>query len=54
MSEYITIHQFSTGIEVQNLGEGKWISRGFTSGYMNSTLSSIPYAVERAIKNQEF
>ncbi|MEA5537352.1 hypothetical protein [Crocosphaera sp. XPORK-15E] len=52
MSNYIDIHEFSTGINVQGSPDN-WISTGFT-GYMNSTLSEIPSAVQNAISNQLF
>lgn len=47
------IHEFSTGINPDGTSEN-WISRGFTGQYMNSTLSEIPYNVERSIANDEF
>jgi hypothetical protein len=47
------IHEFSTGINPDGTSEN-WISRGFTSQYMNSTLPEIPYNVERSIANDEF
>ena len=49
------IHEFSTGINVETLPDGRWISRGYKVGeYMNSTLPQIPYVVERAIANDLF
>ena len=47
------IHEFSTGIKPDGTYD-KWISRGFTTQYINSTLSEIPFKVERSIKNEEF
>lgn len=47
------IHEFGTGINPDGNSEN-WISRGFTGQYMNSTLSEIPYNVERSIANDEF
>lgn len=49
----LLIHEFSTGINPDGTKEN-WISRGFTGQYMNSTLSEIPYNVERSIANDEF
>ena len=49
------IHEFSSGINVETLPDRRWISRGYKVGeYMNSTLSQIPYVVERAIANDMF
>ena len=49
------IHEFSTGIHVEKLPDGRCISRGYKVGeYMNSTLSKIPLVVERAIANKMF
>lgn len=48
------IHEFSTGIQVEKLSEGKWQSRGFTAEYSNSTLPAIPFAVQREIANKRF
>ena len=50
----IQIHEFSTGIIPEQTADGGWISRGFTGQYMNVTLDSIPYEVERSIANKEF
>ena len=50
----VEIHEFSTGITPEQLADGRWVSRGFTGRYMNSTLKEIPYAVERAIANKDF
>lgn len=54
MNHPIEIYEFSTGIRVGTLPDGTWVSRGFTGGYMNVTLTQIPYAVERAIANKLF
>lgn len=51
---FVEIHEFSTGIIPQRLTDGSWVSCGFTGQYMNSTLSSIPYPIERSIANKEF
>mgnify|MGYP001077956823 CR=1 FL=1 len=49
------IHEFSTGINVETLPDGRWISRGYKVGeYMNSTLPQIPLVVQRAIANKMF
>ncbi|MDY6802803.1 MAG: hypothetical protein SXA11_03220 [Cyanobacteriota bacterium] len=49
------IHEFSTGIKAEISSDGSWRSRGYKVGeYMNSTLSQIPYVVERAIANNMF
>ncbi|MEC4818184.1 MAG: hypothetical protein SAK29_33675, partial [Scytonema sp. PMC 1069.18] len=50
----IEIHEFSTGIRPERTADGGWVSRGFTGKYMNTTLESIPPAVERSIANREF
>ncbi|UJB68980.1 hypothetical protein HRE53_21525 [Acaryochloris sp. 'Moss Beach'] len=54
----VEIHEFSTGIHVQDLGDGQWVSRGFTGSYMGNTLKAkgeqIPIEVEQAISNREF
>lgn len=50
----IQIHEFSTGIIPERTADGGWISCGFTGQYMNVTLNSIPYEVERSIANKEF
>jgi hypothetical protein len=47
------IHEFSTGISADGTSDN-WFSRGFTGQYMNSTLSEIPYNVERSIANDDF
>gem|GEM_PF-1496511 len=47
------IHEFSTGIKSDGTYDN-WISRGFTTQYINSTLSEIPFKVNRSIKNDEF
>ena len=44
----IEIHEFSTGINVQGTPDNWW-SVGFSGGYMNSTLTSIPKAVQQDI-----
>ncbi len=44
----IDIHEFSTGINVQGTPDNWW-SVGFSGGYMNSTLTSIPKAVQQDI-----
>ena len=44
----IDIHEFSTGINVQGTPDNWW-SVGFSGGYMNSTLTSIPKAVHQDI-----
>jgi len=49
----IEIHEFSTGIHVQERANG-WVSLGFTGKYMNATINPIPPVVERSIANQEF
>ena len=52
-SPNIEIHEFSTGIHVQERANG-WVSLGFTGQYMNATINPIPPVVERSIANQEF
>ncbi|MBE9218688.1 hypothetical protein [Dolichospermum flos-aquae] len=52
-SPNIEIHEFSTGIHVQERANG-WVSLGFTGKYMNATINPIPPVVERSIANQEF
>ncbi|WP_061546973.1 hypothetical protein [Cylindrospermopsis raciborskii] len=52
-SQYLEIHEFSTGIHVQRRDNG-WVSVGFTGKYMNSTIDPIPTVVERSIANEEF
>ncbi len=52
-SPNIEIHEFSTGIHVQQRANG-WVSLGFTGQYMNATINPIPTVVERSIANQEF
>lgn len=52
-SPNIEIHEFSTGIHVQQRANG-WVSLGFTGQYMNATINPIPQVVERSIANQEF
>jgi hypothetical protein len=44
----IEIHEFSTGINVQGTPDNWW-SVGFSGGYMNSTLTSIPKVVQQDI-----
>ncbi|QFS51407.1 hypothetical protein [Nostoc sphaeroides] len=50
----IEIHEFSTGIRVEETANGGWVSLGFTGQYMNCTLERIPEAVKRSIANREF
>lgn len=50
----IWIHEFSTGIQVQETADGGWVSGGFTGDYMNQTLDDIPEPVRNAIANREF
>lgn len=52
--QLVEIHEFSTGIKVQTLGGGSWVSCGFTGRYMNQTIANIPEEVERSIANREF
>ena len=55
---FVEIHEFSTGIRVHELGDGRWVSGGFTGRYMHNTLEEqnreIPDEVLRAISNREF
>lgn len=53
-AKVLTIHEFSTGIQVQRTPDGGWESQGFTGQYMNSTLNPIPPIVKRAISNRLF
>ncbi|WOD37176.1 hypothetical protein [Nodosilinea sp. E11] len=50
----IVIHEFSTGIVPIKFENGAWYSQGFTGGWMNSTLASIPSSVEQAIAKGMF
>jgi hypothetical protein len=50
----ITIHEFSTGIRPDRTPDGGWVSRGFTSRFMNTTVDPIPYEIERSIANFDF
>jgi hypothetical protein len=50
----ITIHEFSTGIRPDQTPDGGWVSRGFTSRFMNSTVDPIPHEIERSIANFDF
>lgn len=50
----ILIHEFSTGILAERATDGGWFSRGFTGEYMNTTIDSIPTAIQDAISNREF
>ncbi len=50
----ITIHEFSTGIRPDRTPDGGWVSRGFTSRFMNSTVNPIPHEIERSIANFDF
>jgi hypothetical protein len=50
----IKVHEFSTGIRPEKTAEGGWVSRGFTSQYMNATCDSVPYEIERSIANFDF
>jgi hypothetical protein len=49
----ITIHEFSTGIRPDGTFNA-WVSRGFTSRFMNGTVDPIPHEIERAIANFDF
>lgn len=49
----ITIHEFSTGIQVDG-NPHNWFSRGFSGSYMNSTLPQIPVGVQNSISLREF
>jgi hypothetical protein len=50
----ITIHEFSTGIRPDQTPDGGWVSRGFTSRFMNNTIDPIPHEIERSIANFDF
>jgi hypothetical protein len=50
----ITIHEFSTGIRPDRTSDGGWVSRGFTSRFMNNTIDPIPHEIERSIANFDF
>ena len=49
----LDIHEFSTGINPDG-NYNNWFSRGFTGQYINSTLSQIPFKVNRSIANDEY
>ncbi|PSO58648.1 MAG: hypothetical protein BRC36_17330 [Cyanobacteria bacterium QH_2_48_84] len=52
----LTIHEFSTSIQVKYTSDGNWLSEGFTGGqhYMNATLDPIPQPVTQAINDELF
>ncbi|BAS59494.1 hypothetical protein NIES2135_09770 [Leptolyngbya boryana NIES-2135] len=49
----IEIHQFCTALNPQGTREN-WRSTGYRGGYMNSTLTKVPPAVDRDIRNLLF
>jgi hypothetical protein len=55
-SKMLTIHEFSTSIQVKYTSDGNWLSEGFTGGqhYMNATLDPIPQPVTQAINDELF
>ena len=55
-SKMLTIHEFSTSIQVKYTSDGNWLSQGFTGGqhYMNATLDPIPQPVTQAINDELF
>jgi hypothetical protein len=54
--QQVEIFEFSTGLKPVKTADGKWISGGFTGGFMNNSFPNgeIPSAIERAIANREF
>jgi hypothetical protein len=53
------IFEFSTGINIQTDGQGKWWSVGDRGGWMHNTYdpdnqNNIPYAIAQAYNNKEF
>ncbi|MFM6156235.1 MAG: hypothetical protein ACKPE3_25110, partial [Sphaerospermopsis kisseleviana] len=54
MSDIITIHQFSTGINIEIASDRTWISKGFTGTWMNVTSTVVPPSIEKAIGELKF
>ncbi|MFN6535605.1 MAG: hypothetical protein RM021_004445 [Nostoc sp. EkiNYC01] len=48
-----TIHQFSTGIDVESTEDGQWLSLGFTGRWKNET-HTVPTNIDLAVKKDNF